>query len=108
MGSEGSLGGDQAEKWEARAKQTAVVGRAHGVAEVLRAGPAGVESKGACCRAPSRGAGRWVMVETFGLYPKDNGRLLKSGGETTLAFLKDLSGGSEDNRLGETQSRCGV
>lgn len=30
------------------------------------------------------------MVETFGLYPKDNGRLLKSGGETTLAFLKDL------------------
>lgn len=45
------------------------------------------------------------MVETFGLYPKDNGRLLKSGGETTLAFLKDLSGGSEDNRLGETREQ---
>jgi len=95
------------EEWEARAKQTAVAGRAHGVAEVLQAGPAGAESKGACCRAPSRGVGRWVMVKTFDLYPKDNGRLLKWGGETILAFLKHHSGGSEDNRLEESRSRCG-
>lgn len=33
----------------------------HTGAEVLRAGPAGAESEGACCRAPSRerGGGWW-------------------------------------------------
>lgn len=95
-----------------RAKETAVAGNAQDATEVLKARL--VEpGQGSMLQDSSGRAWRgwpWLaMVEIFGLYHKDNEKLLKCfkhGYETKFAFFKVHPDGTED-KIGKVPDRCG-